>query len=298
MIYRKLNSTDMNVSIIGLGGAPLGGLYESTNLIDCIDCVQAAIVSGINIIDTAPLYQKSEIVLGIALENIPRDKYYLCTKVGRYIDENGECYFDFSAQKTRESLLSSLNKLKQQYLDIVHVHDVEFCKDITIILQETLPVLLEYKKQGLIRYIGITGYPLDILEQLLTSCNYIDVCLSYCHYTLLDTSLHAFIQKFPNVGIINASPFAMGLLTENQLPVWHPASKDERKKSQQLIEKCASQGINISKVALKFSTSHPEIATTMVGMSTKTQVLKNVETIVNSLLSTEKLLLQNLQYIN
>ena len=294
MIYRKLNSTNMNVSIIGLGGAPIGGLYEATNLQDSIDCVHAAIESGINIIDTAPWYQESETVLGFALESIPRNKYYLCTKVGRYIDAQGKCYFDFSAQKTRESVLSSLKKLKQQYLDIVHVHDVEFCSDITEILQETLPVLLEFKKQGLIHYIGITGYPLQILEQLLLHCNYIDVCLSYCHYTLLDTSLETLIRKFPNVGIINASPFAMGLLTENQLPVWHPASKDERLKSQQMIEKCSSQGINISKLALKFSTSHPQIATTMVGMSTKDQVWKNVETIVNELSSKEQLLLNNL----
>jgi len=294
MIYRKLNSTNMNVSIIGLGGAPLGGLYEDTNLQDCIDCVHAAVDNGINIIDTAPWYQESETVLGIALQNIQRSKYYLCTKVGRYINEQGKCYFDFSAQKTRESVISSMKKLKQQYLDVVHVHDVEFCSDITEILQETLPVLLEYKEQGLIRYIGITGYPLKVLEQLLTSCNYIDVCLSYCHYTLLDTSLNAFIQKFPNVGIINASPFAMGLLTENQLPEWHPATDEEKAKSKQMIEKCSSQGINISKLALKFSTSHPQIATTMVGMSTKNQVLKNVETIVNKLLNKEESVLNSL----
>lgn len=298
MMYRKINSTDMNVSIIGLGGAPLGGLYESTSLLDCIDCVHEAIEKGINIIDTAPWYQTSETVLGIALETIPRDKYYLCTKVGRYRNQNGDCYFDYSAQKTKESVLSSLNKLKQQYLDIVHVHDVEFCNDISIILQETLPMLLDYKHKGLIRYIGITGYPLENLEQLLTQCNYIDVCLSYSHYTLLDTSLDAFIQKFPSVGILNASPFAMGLLTENPLPMWHPASKEERERSQQMVERCASRGMTISKLALKFSTSHPHIATTMVGMCTKNQVLKNIETIVNSLSSTERLLLQDLQCSN
>ena len=86
MKYHKLGKTGMMVSELGFGASSLGGVFHSLKENDGIDAVFAAVDAGINFIDVSPYYgyYKAETVLGKALKDIPRDKYYLSTKVGRY----------------------------------------------------------------------------------------------------------------------------------------------------------------------------------------------------------------------
>ncbi|XP_049796108.1 uncharacterized protein LOC126212742 [Schistocerca nitens] len=111
---------------------------------DAIATVREAIRKGTNYIDTAPFYGlgRSEEVLGKALKGIPRQAYYIATKVACYTMDP-RTMFDFSVQKTRESVAKSLELLQLDYVDVIQVHDVEFALNLDIIIQETLPVLQE-----------------------------------------------------------------------------------------------------------------------------------------------------------
>lgn len=98
------------------------------------------------------------------------------------------------------------------------------------IVNETLPALQKLKQAGKIRFIGITGLPLGIFTYVLDRVppGTVDVILSYCHYSINDSSLEDLLPylKSKGVGVISASPLAMGLLTEAGAPEWHPASSE------------------------------------------------------------------------
>lgn len=131
-----------------------------------IKTVHAALKSGINYIDTAPWYGqgRSEEVLGQALKDVPREAYYIATKVARY-ELNYEDMFDFSAKKTRESVEKSLKLLGLEYVDVIQIHDIEFAPNLDIVLNETLPTLEALVKEGKAKYIGVSAYPVDILKE-------------------------------------------------------------------------------------------------------------------------------------
>lgn len=95
-----------------------------------------------------------------ALKKIPRKSYYLSTKVGRHSD----CTFDYSRKAIVKSIDNSLKTLNVDYIDILYVHDVEFCPSIEMLLNETLPELERLRLLGKIRYIGISGYPLSLIR--------------------------------------------------------------------------------------------------------------------------------------
>lgn len=98
------------------------------------------------------------------------------------------------------------------------------------IINETLPALQKLKEAGKIRFIGITGLPLEIFSYVLdrVPLGTVDVILSYCHYGINDATLEDLLPylKSKGVGVISASPLAMGLLTESGPPDWHPASPE------------------------------------------------------------------------
>lgn len=96
---------------------------------------------------------------------MPRETYYIATKVGRY--EIGKDGFDFSATTTRQSIDISLKRLNLDYIDIIQIHDIEFADNVEIIINETLPALEEARKQGKVRFIGVTGYPLEPLKEAI-----------------------------------------------------------------------------------------------------------------------------------
>ena len=124
--------------------------------------------SGVNYVDTAPFYGegKSEEVLGQALRRVPRHTYYIGTKVGRYMDDWNNC-FVFGEERISAELEKSLQRLQLSYVDLIQIHDFEFCQDPERIAKETLPVLEKIVKSGKARYIGITGYPLKEFHKVL-----------------------------------------------------------------------------------------------------------------------------------
>lgn len=136
---------------------------------EAIRAIHHAIKSGINYIDTAPYYGqgRSEKIIGKALKGIPRQAYYIATKVGRYGLGNYENQFDFSAKRTSASINTSLGYLGLDYVDVVQIHDVEFAENLDTIVNETLPAVEEARKQGKVKFIGFSGYPLNVLKEVV-----------------------------------------------------------------------------------------------------------------------------------
>ncbi len=218
MRYRVLGSTGMKVSVLGMGGSGFGNVYGNINEQEAIRAVRYAIDKGVNYFDTAYWYGqgKSETLLGKALQGVPREKFFIGTKVGRY-ERDIPNMFDFSAERVTRSCEESLRRLRLDYVDVLQVHDIEFAPSLDVILNETLPALKRLQERGLCRFIGITGYPLGPLREVLERSHVkIDSVLSYCRLSLNDTSLVNDFDFYQSKGvpIINASPLSMGLLTE------------------------------------------------------------------------------------
>ena len=278
MEYRKLGNTDMEISALSFGASSLGGVFYKTDDELSVRAVHVAIDYGINYIDVAPYYglTRAESVLGKALSTVLRNKYYLATKVGCYADDD----YDYSAARITAEFDKSLERLGVGYVDVLQCHDIEFA-DHTQIVEETLPALQKLKEAGKARYIGITGLPLKIFPSILDRVDkgVVDTVLSFCRYGLNDTSMETLVPYFKEkeVGIINASPTGMGLLTERGAPGWHPASRTIRKGCKKAVEYCKSKGENIVKLAIQFCVANPDIASTLVGTANPDNIRNNVE---------------------
>ncbi len=281
MKYRVLGKTGLEVSVLGFGASPLGGVFGAVDEQQGVRAVHTAVDLGVNFIDVAPYYglTRAEAVLGSALKEIPRDQYYLSTKVGRYGAEN----FDFSAARVIASVDESLARLNVEHIDIIHCHDIEF-GDLNQIIEETIPTLHRLQETGKVRYIGISGLPLAILQYVADRAP-LDTVLSYCHYTLYDTSLTELLPylKDKGLGVINASPLGMGLLTGLDLPSWHPAPAALKTACAEAAQFCKSQGIELARLALQFSLANPDAATTLTGIASPEQITQNIEWLVQPL---------------
>lgn len=281
MIYRALGDTGLNVSILSFGASSLGGVFHDFDEKKGLEAVELAIELGINLIDVSPYYgfTKAEIVLGKALQNIDRSKYYLSTKVGRYGSDR-EKTWDYSGRGAIESVQESMERLNVDYIDLINVHDVEFA-EISQVVNETLPALYTLKEEGLVGHIGITGLPLPVLRKITEEADedMIETILSFCHYSLNDNSLADDIEfyKSRGIGIINASPLSMGLLSERKTPDWHPASEKIKIACQQATMHCKSKDYRIEQLAIKYSVDHPDIATTLVSTTNRNNIRKNIE---------------------
>ena len=275
MEYRPLGRTGLEVSVLSYGASPLGGVFGDNNEDRGIRAVHTALDLGINYIDVSPYYgnTRAETVLGKALKGIRRDAYILATKVGRF----GPGEYDYSAQRVMASVDESLRRMGVDFVDVIQCHDIEFSTPGQI-LNETLPALRQVQKQGKVRFIGVTGLPLSNFPAILDHTE-LDTILSFCHYTLFDTSLAELIPylREKEVGIVNASPLSMGLLTRQGPPAWHPASDRVKETCAEAAAHCRSKGADIAKLAVQFTLANPDIATTLVGTSKPEKITNNVK---------------------
>ncbi|MDR2383383.1 MAG: aldo/keto reductase [Prevotellaceae bacterium] len=280
MEYREIGKTGMKVSNLSFGASSLGGVFHSLKEEEGIKAVHTAVDNGINFIDVSPYYGhlKSETVLGKALKTIERGKYYLSTKVGRY-GKDGANYWDYSAKRVTESVYESLERLNVDYVDIINVHDIEFA-DLELVCNETLPALVELRNQGLAKHVGITNLTLRHFKYVIdhVPSGTIDSVLSFCHYCLNDDALLDWLDYFEErgIGVINASPFSMGLLTERGAPDWHPGPKPLQELCRKAALHCKSKGKSIEQLAIKYSVSNPRIATTLFSTTRPDAVLQNI----------------------
>ncbi|WP_314000174.1 aldo/keto reductase [uncultured Paenibacillus sp.] len=275
MKYRKLGKTGLDVSVLSFGASSLGSVFRETDEAESIFTVHEAIDAGINLIDVSPYYglTKAETVLGQAIKQIPRHKFLLSTKAGRYSAD----VFDFSRRRIIGSVEESLQRLNTDYVDILYLHDIEFVP-AAIIMEEAIPALQELKKQGKIRNTGICGLPIALFETLLPQVD-VDAIISYCHYSLNDTALLDLLPlvEEKHVGLVNASPLSMGLLSARGTPEWHPAGRELKDTCKRAADYCAAQGADIAKLAVQFSTGDDRIPTTLVSTANPANIRKNAE---------------------
>src|SRR5205814_1826334 len=165
MQTRTLGKTGLELPILSFGASSLGAEFRAIDVNDALKSVRVALDNGMNFIDTSPYYGRgmSEVLLGIALEGVPRDSYTLCTKLGRY----APAHFDFSPRRVAESIDVSLERLRTDHLDIILCHDVEFV-DLNYIINETLPAVREAQRQGKVKFVGVSGYAIANPE--MTTC--------------------------------------------------------------------------------------------------------------------------------
>jgi aryl-alcohol dehydrogenase-like predicted oxidoreductase len=244
----------------------------------------AALDCGINYFDVAPAYgaTRAETVLGKALRDIPRDRYFLSTKVGKHTTPGGygRDTLDYSRGRIRGSLLESSVRLGTEHFDIIHLHDIEYLgrRHTEWALGEGLDSLRELKREGRIGAIGVGIYPLDLWRRILSDYD-VDAGLIHNHYCLNDTGLLGLLPtaRLKGIGIINGSPFGSGLLTDRGPAAWHPAGPDDRAVFREAAEFCHREGSSIGKVALQFSSQHPDIPTTLFSTSNPESVQRNVQ---------------------
>jgi aryl-alcohol dehydrogenase-like predicted oxidoreductase len=281
MEYREIGKTGMKVSNLSFGASSLGGVFHSLKEERGIEAVKTAVDNGINFIDVSPYYGhlKAEQVLGKALKQIDRKKYYLSTKVGRY-GADGKNYWDYSAKRAAESVYESMDRLNVDYVDIINVHDIEFA-DLEQVCKETLPALVELREKGIVGHVGITNLTLRHFKYVIdhVPAGTVESVVSFCHYCLNDDALTDYLDYFEqkSVGVINASPFSMGLLTERGAPDWHPAPAPLRELCRRAADYCKSKGKSIEQLAVRYSVDNPRIATTLFSTTSPENVLRNIE---------------------
>jgi len=275
MQTRKLGNTGLDVPVVSFGASSLGQEFRQINVDEGLRCVRVALDCGMNYIDTSPFYGRgmSEVLLGIALREVPRDSYILSSKLGRYT----AVHFDFSARRVAESVDVTLERLHTDYVDIMFMHDIEFV-DMAQIVEETLPALRKVQQEGKVRFVGLSGYPMKIFEYVLAHAD-LDVILSFNQYHLQNRKLLKIVPmlKEKEVGIINAGPFSARLLTNAPLPSWHRDPPEVHEAARRAAEHCREKGVDIAKLALQFAIANEDLATTLAGSANPKRVAQWAE---------------------
>lgn len=276
MEYRPLGKTGLNVSIVGQGGAAFGQQFGAVSAAEAADCVHAAIDAGVNLVDTAAYYGKglAEEFLGKALAGGWREKVYVCTKACRL----DNAVFDFTPEGTRKCFEASLKRLGTDHVDILLAHDIEFAADYDYVFNETYATLQQLKKEGKTRFIGMSCYPLPLLRRAIERCD-LDVVISYTHCNLWNTRLLTELMpvaEVRGVGVLNASPLAMGLLTNQGPQPWFPGQPEIVAACRKAAELCRSRGADISFLGMQFCYAQKRVPCTLTGAARKSELDVNL----------------------
>lgn len=290
MEYRQLGRTHIFCSVLSLGGGTLCDMsYGKLDFDEAKKTVIEALKRGINYIDTAVYYGHgdSETNIGKILKDIPRQAYYIATKTCRY-ERTGPKQFDFSYERTMKSVDESMKRLGVDYIDLYQLHDVEFADNIDEVIDGAFKACLELKRQGKIRAIGINGYPLCVLKEgIIKGLGKFDTVLTYARYVLTDNSLLDYLPFFKeqNVGVVCAAVQAMGLLTNNGPPSWHPAKDELKAIAAEASEICRTNKVQLGKLAAyhAMQLSDKVVGTFLMGMEKMEYLDHNISACLDGL---------------
>ena len=178
-----------------------------------------------------------------------------------------------------------MERLNIDYIDLINVHDIEFQASmeggLQKVVDETLPALVALREKGVVGHVGITDLQPENLKWVIehSEPGTVESILCFCHYSLNDDMLLDYLDFFEShgIGVINASPLSMGLLSDRGTPEWHPAPQPLKDACRRAAEYCRSKDYPIEKLAMQFSTSlNPRIATTLFSSANPKNVLKNI----------------------
>ena len=276
MEYRPLGRTGLNVSVMSQGGAAIGQGYGPVSVAEVAGCVHAGIDAGINLIDTSAYYGKgqSEEILGEVLAGGWREKVHICTKAGRL----DRAVFDFTPAAMRTCFEGSLRRLRTEHVEVLLAHDIEFATDYEAVFTETAEVLHQLKREGKARFIGMSCYPLGLLRKAIERCE-LDVVISYAHFSLQNTQLLTELLPFAEargVGVMNASPLSLGLLTNHGPAPWNPAPESIKQACRKAAELCRARGADIATLGMQFCFTEPRIPSTITGTAKPSELEANL----------------------
>jgi L-galactose dehydrogenase len=276
MEQRALGRTGLSVSVLGQGGAAFGQQFGPVSAREAADTVHAAIDAGVNLVDVAAYYGRgtAEEFLGRALEGGWREKVNICTKACRL----DRAVFDFTPAGTRKCFEASLRRLRTDRVEILLAHDIEFADDYEYVFDETYHTLRQLKQEGKARFIGMSCYPLALLRRAIERCE-LDVVISYAHYNLFNARL--LTEFLPaaearGVGVMNASPLAMGLLTNQGPQPWFPGPPEVVAACRAAAELCRGRGADISFLGMQFACAQPRIPCTLTGAARPSELEANL----------------------
>ena len=292
----KLKRSDLEVTRLSLGTAPLGGLFKSVSDADGDALLNSALEIGINYFDTAPQYGHgvAEIRVGKVLQST-KLPYVIETKVGRILQkvENAELFpwfpdaprdvmpiFDYSADGIRRSFNESLERMGLDHLDIVLMHDAE--EHIKEAIENAFPVLAEYRSQGLIKALGIGINYVEPALEIMKNTD-LDIALIAGRYTLLDQIAHN--ELFPYALAHNIDITMGGVLNSGVLanPVagatynYLPASDEIISRAARIGNFLKERNIPLISAALQFPLRHPAVTSVLTGPRNVKELLSNVD---------------------
>jgi D-threo-aldose 1-dehydrogenase len=287
MEKRPLGSTGLLVSPIGFGTSPLGSMpgtygYEVDEQ-RAVETLHAIFDSPVNLIDTSRNYGfgRSEERVGAALRSYekPIDHLVLSTKVDRDMET-----LRFDASRVRQSFEESLDALGVDRVDILHLHDPEYGRDIDEITTSggAIDEVFKIRDEGLARCVGLAMGQVDLMFDLLRRFRF-DVALNHNRFTALNRQADALFQYAgeQGMGILNAAPYAGGVLakgsTASTMVTYQEATSEAMAPVQALEELCADHGVPLGAVALQFSMRDARIASTILGVSKPERVTQSIE---------------------
>ena len=292
---RPLGQTHLQVTVLGLGSAPLGNLFEVVTDDEAHRVVDAAWKAGIRFFDTAPLYGHglAERRFGAVLGSKPRDEFVLATKVGRLLragapPEPGQAFvgvppvnpvFDFSYDGVMRSVEESLERLGLDRIDVLLIHDPDDHYEEA--LAGAYRALDRLRADGTIGAVGAGMNQSEMLVRFAREGSF-DCFLLAGRHTLLDRTgdrelLPLCLER--GIGIIAGGVFNSGILA-NPKPgarfnyVAAPAALIER--AQRIAATCARHGVDIKSAAIQFPLRHPAVATVLIGCRSVRELEENV----------------------
>lgn len=300
MRTHQIGRTEVEVTVLGFGAAPIGNLFTAIDDDAALAAVDAAWAGGLRYFDTAPHYGLglSERRLGAVLSGKPRDQFSISTKVGRLlvpnpsptgsdvagggfaVDDALTRVRDYSAEGVRRSLDASLERLGLDRIDIVYIHDPDDHMDAAI--GEAIPALVELREQGVVGAIGAGMNFVDPLMRFATETE-VDVLMVAGRWTLMDRSAVGLLAECEERGIsvAAAAPFNSGLLARPWPPDeahfdYGPASAEILAAARNAATTCDAFGTTLPHAAMQFPLLHPAVACVVAGMRTRQQVEQNV----------------------
>ena len=274
----QIGSSEIKVTDIGMGGAPLVSTEES----NAIETLQTAYNEGIRYFDTAPYYGTgiSEIYFGKFLSSVKRNSFVISSKVGRII-ENQEIKFDYTREGILRSLEESLERLNLDYIDIALIHDPD--DHYRQALNESFPTLSDLKSQGIIKAIGCGMNQWQMLLEFANNADF-DCFLLAGRYTLLDHSaMYSLMPKCleKNISIILGGPYNSGILAsdfKSESTYFYEPSPTKVTEKARLIKKvCDKYEVPLKAASLQFGLNHPSVVSTIPGPSNPNELKENLK---------------------
>ncbi len=293
MKIKKLGSTNLELSIIGLGTWAMGGGgwkfswgYQDDK--ESISTIRRAIELGINWIDTAPVYGlgHSEEVVGKAIRNL-NDKPIIATKCGLIWEKNRKISECLNKKSIRREVESSLRRLKTDVIDLYQIHWPMSDKDI----EEAWSTMADLVKKGKIRYAGVSNFN---IRQLKLIQKIHPVASLQPPYSMLDRSAAELFDLCTekNIGVITYSPMQKGLLsgkfTKERMK--NLPNDDHRRKTQCFMEPELSinlklvedlrgiarkSGKTVAQLAILWVIQNPNVTSAIVGARHPSQIEEN-----------------------